>query len=46
VLNRKAFVHSLGVDYDKFKPIEKKEAHARLNIPEQKYALFSDVSNT
>lgn len=45
-LVRKAFVHSLGVDYDKFKPIEKKEAHARLNIPEQKYALFSDVSNT
>ena len=45
-LDKKAFVHPLGVDYDTFKILDKIDAQNKLKIPEKKYVLFSDVSNT
>lgn len=42
----KIFFQPLGVDYDMFTPMEKKEACKVLGIEEKKYALFSDKSGT
>lgn len=47
ILKKKGFVQALGVNYEIFKPIEKKEAIRYLGLEEnKKYVLFSDVSNT
>lgn len=47
ILQKKGFVQALGVNYEVFKPIEKKEAIRYLGLEDnKKYVLFSDVSNT
>ena len=45
-LEKKSFVHMLGVDYDVFKIIDKQVARKHLSLENYKYVLFSDVSNT
>lgn len=45
-LNRTAFLHRLGVDYDVFVLKEKQAARRILGLEDCKYVLFSDVSNT
>lgn len=40
------FTQSLGVDYDLFRSIDKKEAQEHLGLPYGKYVLFSDVSHS
>ncbi len=42
----KLFTQPLGVDYDVFRVIDKKEAQRYLGLPSGKYILFSDVSHT
>lgn len=45
-LQKKAFLHRLGVDYNIFRLIDKTEAKKELGLDNYKYVLFSDVSNT
>ena len=46
-IRKKAFLQSLGVDYDSFKLIDHNEAKEQLRlINNRKYALFSTISNT
>lgn len=46
VLQRKAFLQSLGVDYQKFQLMDQSTAKAKLKLDEKKHALFSTISNT
>ena len=47
ILQKKGFVQTLGVNYEVFKPIEKRIAIRHLGLEvNKKYVLFSDVSNT
>ena len=45
-LQKKAFLQSLGVDYQKFQLMEQDGAKAKLKLDEKKQALFSTISNT
>lgn len=45
-LQRKAFMQSLGVDYQNFQLMEQSIAKAKLKLVEKKHALFSTISNT
>ena len=45
-VRKKGFIQSLGVDYNRYVPMEKEEAQEYLNLPPGNYALFSDVHNT
>lgn len=46
-MKRKAFLQSLGVDYQGFQLMEQKDARARLHLDTcYYYALFSTISNT
>lgn len=42
----KFFVQKLGVDYGLFRPMEKSLSMLRLQLPEGRYVLFSDINNT
>lgn len=47
ILEKKAFIQSLGVDYTQFKIEDKSRAQKELGLSANyKYVLFSDVSNT
>ena len=46
ILQRKAFLQSLGVDYHNFQLMEKNSAKTKLKLNEKKHALFSTISNT
>lgn len=46
ILKKKSFVQPLGVDYNLFTPMDKKEAQDRLSLEHGNYILFSDVHNT
>lgn len=45
-IKNKAFLQPLGVDYTIFVPMSKELAQHHLSLPNGKYVLFSDVSNT
>jgi hypothetical protein len=45
-IKRKYFIEHLGVDYSLFSPTPTAEAQKRLGLSPNRYALFSDVSNT
>lgn len=45
-LRRKAFLQSLGVDYDSFKLMDQDVAKNKLQLDDKRYALFSTISNT
>lgn len=45
-LQKKAFLQSLGVDYDTFSLMEQSVAKEKLQLNSCKYALFSTISNT
>lgn len=46
-MKKKAFLHSLGVDYSAFTIMDKEDVKAKLSMnTNKKYVLFSDISNT
>lgn len=45
-LDKKSFIHPLGVSYSLFAPMDKNKAQAALGLSHKHYALFSDVHNT
>lgn len=45
-MKMKSFHQPLGVNYNVFIPMDKKEAKTHLGLGNKKYILFSDVSNT
>lgn len=45
-VKKKGFIHPLGVDYNRYAPMEKKLAQQYLKLEPGHYALFSDVHNT
>lgn len=45
-LRKKAFLQSLGVDYDSFKLMDQDVAKNKLQLDNKRYALFSTISNT
>ena len=45
-VQRKGFIQSLGVDYNRYVPMTKEDAQKYLNLASGNYVLFSDVHNS
>lgn len=46
ITKNKCFIQPLGVDYNRFMPIDKETAQEHLGLESGKYILFSDVHNS